>query len=108
MERACFCPASLGITSSNAYVYNYFTGKGELVSTNQSVSRKVNNGSYYIVVPVGPSGIGFLGDAGKFVSLGEKRISTLYDNGTVHATVAFAANEGAVTLHGYAPSQPVV
>jgi hypothetical protein len=107
-ETASFSPASLGITSSKAYVYNYFTGKGELVSANQSVSRKVNDGSYYIVVPVGPSGIAFLGDAGKFASLGDKRISTLYDNGVLHATVAFAANEGAVTLHGYAPSQPVV
>jgi hypothetical protein len=105
---ATITPASLGITG-NAYVYNYFTGQGTVVQAGQSLSHNVDyNGSYSIVVPVGPSGIAFLGDAGKFVSLGSKRISSLSDNGTVHATVAFAANEGPVTLHGYAPSQPTV
>ena len=31
-------------------------------------------GTYDIVVPVGPSGIAFLGDMGKFASLGKQRI----------------------------------
>lgn len=106
-QTASFTPASLGITS-DAYVYNYFTGHGTVVKTNQSFSRSVNSGSYFIVVPIGPSGIAFLGDAGKFVSLGSKRISSLSDNGSVHATVAFAPQEGTVTLHGYAPSQPTI
>lgn len=106
-ETASFTPASLGINSA-AYVYNYFTGHGTLVKANQSFSSSVNSGSYFVVVPIGPSGIAFLGDAGKFVSLGSKRISSLSDNGSVHATVAFAAKEGPVTLHGYAPSLPKV
>jgi ubiquinol-cytochrome c reductase iron-sulfur subunit len=38
---------------------------------------------YYIVAPVGPSGIAFLGDAGQFVSLGRKRIASLKDDGAV-------------------------
>ena len=58
------------------------------------------------MAPVGPSGIAFLGDAGKFVSTGDKRIVHLSDNGTVSAPVAFAANEHSVVLHGYAPSAP--
>jgi hypothetical protein len=57
---------------------------------------------------VGRSGIAFLGDAGKFVSLGRQRIPRLSDDGAVHATIAFAAGEKAVTLHGYAPVQPAV
>ena len=61
------------------------------------------DGSYFLVVPVGASGIGFLGDAGKFVSLGSQRISSLSDNGTLKATVKFAAGDGPVTLHGYSP-----
>jgi hypothetical protein len=61
---------------------------------------------YYIAVPVGGSGIGFLGDAGKIVSLGKKRIGAVTDDGTLHATVNFAAGEGGVTLHGYAPGAP--
>jgi len=55
------------------------------------------------VAPIGPSGIAFLGDAGLFASVGQKRISQLTDDGTVHATVEFAAGEQSVTLHGYAP-----
>ncbi|MFJ8603136.1 hypothetical protein ACIREM_31385 [Streptomyces shenzhenensis] len=65
-------------------------------------------GTYWVVAPVGASGIAFLGDAGKFVSHGDKRIAHLRDDGKVHATVAFAAGEGPVTLHGYAPRKPAV
>src|SRR5581483_8596508 len=85
-QLATFTPASLGI-AGHAYVYNYFTGKGTVVNAGQSFSASVGNGSYYIVAPIGPSGIAFLGDAGKFVSLGSKRISYLTDDGTVRATV---------------------
>jgi hypothetical protein len=103
-----FSPNSLGV-SGQAYVYNYFTGTGRLVPAGGTYTDTVGtNGSYYQVVPVGPSGIAFLGDAGKFVSTGDKRIAHLSDNGTVSATVAFAANENSVTLHGYAPSAPTV
>jgi hypothetical protein len=107
-EAATITPASLGIPG-DAYVYNYFSGSGTLVKAGQSLNMNVNyNGSYAIVVPVGPSGIAFLGDAGKFAALGNKRISSLSDNGVVQATVAFAPGESPVTLHGYAPSQPTV
>lgn len=107
-ESASFTPASLGFTS-DVYVYNYFTGHGAVVHADQHFTHNVNmDGSYYVVVPIGPSGIAFLGDAGKFVSLGSKRISSLSDDGSVHATVAFAKHESPVALHGYAPSQPTV
>ena len=52
------------------------------------------DGSYFLVVPAGASGIGFLGDAGKFVSLGSQRISSLSDNGTLKATVEFPPETG--------------
>ncbi len=104
---ASFTPASLGMPGS-AYVYNYFSGQGAVVQSNENFSRNVGNGMYFVVAPIGPSGIAFLGDTGKFVSLGSKRISSLSDDGIVHATVAFAAHERPVTLHGYAPSQPTV
>ncbi|HEY3992473.1 MAG TPA: hypothetical protein VGM01_06280 [Ktedonobacteraceae bacterium] len=106
-QTATITPASLGITG-DAYVYNYFSGSGTVVKAGQSFTSNVNAGSYFVVVPIGASGIAFLGDAGKFVSLGSKRISSLSDDGSVHATVAFAAGEGPVTLHGYAPTQPMV
>lgn len=107
-QPVSFTPASLGM-NSNVYVYNYFTNQGQVVKANQTFRTSVDsNGSYYVVVPIGPSGIAFLGDAGKFVSLGSKRISSLSDDGTVSATVSFANHEGPVTLHGYAPSQPIL
>jgi hypothetical protein len=89
-------------------VYDYFNREGTLVSGSDSFTEPVSGGSYYIVVPVGPSGIAFLGDTGKFVSLGRKRITQLTDDGRVKATVAFAEGEQAVTLHGYAEKPPRV
>jgi hypothetical protein len=104
---ATFVPASLGL-SGRVYVYNYATGRGALLTAGQTFYATVHGGSYEVVVPVGRSGIAFLGDAGKFVSLGKQRIPRLRDDGAVHATIAFAAGEKAVTLHGYAPSRPAV
>lgn len=104
---ASFTPASLGLPGS-AYVYNYFTGAGTLVPPGGTFSDTVSSGSYYIVAPVGPSGIAFLGDAGKFVALGKKRITHLTDTGSVRASITFASGETSVTLRGYAPSQPYV
>ena len=106
-QTATITPANLGLTG-NTYVYNSFSGRGAVIKVGQSYSSRVTDGSYFIVVPIGLSGIAFLGDAGKFVSLGSKRISNLSDNGTVHATVAFATHEGPIILHGYALSQPKV
>jgi hypothetical protein len=68
----------------------------------------VSGGSYYIVAPVGRSGIAFLGNPGKFASLGRKRITELTDDGRVKVKVAFAEGEQAVTLHGYAEKPPRV
>ena len=65
-----------------------------------------NGGSYFIAVPIGPSGIAFLGDTNKFVTRGKKRISSFSDTGLLRASVAFAAGENNVTLCGYAPSSP--
>ena len=107
-QSISFSPNSLGV-SGQAYVYNYFTGTGRLVSAGGTYTDTVgSNGSYYEVAPVGSSGIAFLGDAGKFVSTGDKRIAHLSDFGTVNATVAFATNEHSVTVHGYAPTAPTV
>jgi hypothetical protein len=64
--------------------------------------------AYFIVVPLGQSGIAFLGDRDQFVSLGKQRISQLSDNGTVRVTVQFAHGENSRTVHGYSPTAPVI
>ena len=107
-ETIAFTPAELGIASSACYVYDYFTGKGRLLRGGDRFTEPVSGGSYFIVAPVGPSGIAFLGDTGKFVSLGRKRITQLTDDGRLKAMVAFADGEQAVTLHGYAEKPPRV
>lgn len=104
-QNASFTLAEIGETGS-AYVYDYFAGSGALVKKGGQVSTGVTGGTYWVVAPVGPSGIAFLGDKGKFVAHGAKRLEQLSDDGSVHATVAFAAGEGPVTLHGYAPRRP--
>lgn len=106
-QTATFGLAELGLNQP-AYAYDYFAGTGTLVARGGSVSATVTTGTYWVVAPVGASGIAFLGDAGKFVPHGDKRIAHLRDDGKVHATVAFAAGEGPVTLHGYAPRKPAV
>lgn len=105
---AAFTPVFLGLVGS-VYVYNYFTGGGTLMDAGDTFSESVDSGpAYYIVVPIGPSGIGFLGDAEQFVSLGHKRISGLTDTGILEATVVFADGEYSRTVRGYSPSQPRV
>lgn len=107
-QVATFSPNRLGI-SGPAYVLDYFAGTGTVVPAGGSYSATVTSGSYYVVAPISGSGISFLGDAGKFVSLGRKRIAHLDQQGkAVLAVVTFASGEGPVTLHGYSASQPSV
>jgi hypothetical protein len=106
-QTASFQPSALGVAGS-AYVHDYLAGKGTLVQAGGDYQQTVTTGSYWVVAPVGPSGIAFLGDAGKFVCLGAKRITSVSDSGTVQVGVAFAPGEGAVTLQGYSPTSPRV
>jgi hypothetical protein len=102
-----FSPTTLGMAGPT-YVYDVFADSGQVLSQGEALNATVSTGSYFIAAPVGPSGIAFLGDAGAFVSLGKKRISLLTDDGTLRASVEFAAGEQAVTLHGFAASAPQV
>jgi hypothetical protein len=107
--NASFTPAQLGM-STNAYVYDYFNQTGIVVAASSSFNfttttpDAVVGGSYFIVSPVGPSGLAFIGDANKFITAGKKRISTLTDSGSLQVTVTFAASESNVTLLGYSSS----
>jgi hypothetical protein len=88
--------------TGTAYVYNFFANTGTVVNASTAHDIEAQyDGVYFIVVPVGASGIGFLGDPGKWASLGSQRISSLSDDGTLQATVKFATGDGPVSLHGY-------
>jgi hypothetical protein len=103
--RVSYTPEKMGIRGPS-YSYDYFTGTGKVLTAGQSDTRNIRGSDYTIIVPIGPSGIAFLGDAGKFISLGKKRITQLSDTGQVQIQIAFAANEGSVRIVGYAPTQP--
>jgi hypothetical protein len=57
---------------------------------------------------VGPSGVAFLGDEGKRVMLGKKRIASVSDDGSLHVRVIFAPGEETVRLHGFAAERPKI
>jgi len=77
-----------------------------VLTPTQANTDTITDTASYLVAPIGSSGIAFLGEQGKIASLGKKRIATFSDDGTLTATVSFAASEGAITLQGYAPKAP--
>lgn len=108
LGAAAFTPESVGVAGP-AYIYDYFKATGSVVAAGSRFTDTVDySGSYYIVAPIGKSGIAFLGDAGKFVSNGKKRIDTLSDDGKLDAAVTFAPGETSVVLHMYSPAKPYV
>ncbi|HEY4784081.1 MAG TPA: hypothetical protein VIH54_19830, partial [Chthoniobacterales bacterium] len=112
-KTVAFTPASLGL-HTRAYVFDYFAHKGTVLDPDKTFMESLEKESpekgyaYFIVVPLGQSGIAFLGDRDQFVSLGKQRISQLSDNGTVRVTIQFAHGENSRTVHGYSPIAPVV
>ena len=101
-----FTPAELGYTGS-VYVYDVNKQTGRLLTAMQANADTISDTAYYVVSPVGQSGIAFLGEQGKLAPLGSKRISDWSDDGMLSVSVLFASGETSVTLTGYAPSAPV-
>ena len=106
---AAVTPSALGVTSP-AYVYNYYTDSGRVADPGDNFAEPLDSAGrwYYIVAPIGPSGIAVLGDKGQFVSLGRKRVTQLEDYGTVQLSLAFATGEESRLIHGYSPTLPHV
>jgi hypothetical protein len=107
-RTATFTPAKLGL-GGPVYLYNWMSGKGHRISGDAPWTQLIHSDpAYLVVVPVGKSGIAFLGDTGKFVPLGKKRVSELSDDGVLDVTLAFASSEHSVVVQGWAQSIPVV
>jgi len=109
LNSIVFSPESTGVQSP-AYVLDYFSKSGTVVPSGAQYNDIVDyNASYYVVAPIGPSGMAFLGDTDKFVSCGKKRIEELNDYGSlVRVVIRFAPGEKHIGLHMYAPSKPLV
>jgi hypothetical protein len=89
----------LGYTGP-VYAYDYFDKRGKYVEPGEAIEFVVpDNGAYWIIVPIGASGVGFLGDATKFVSNGRNRVARILDNGTLEARIIFSAGETRMHLY---------
>jgi hypothetical protein len=109
-DEVHFSPAELGL-SGPAYVYNYFSGTGKLLNDDADFTAPLSKGAsaFYVVAPVGQSGIAFLGDKNVFVGTGKQRITSLHDEaGKLTVGIVLAQNEKSVVLHGYAAVEPKV
>jgi hypothetical protein len=92
-----------------AYVFDYFSGAGTLLQAEGVFSAPLgrNASAFYVIAPVGRSGIALLGDKGKFVGTGKQRIASLRDEaGRLTIGIIFAENESAVVLNGYSAIEP--
>jgi hypothetical protein len=108
LSQISFLAGSVGVNGP-AYVYDYFGNTGTVIQPGGEYRTLVDyDGSYYLVAPIGPSGIAFLGDSGKFISCGKKRIEQLSDNGTLRVLVRFAPGEAFVALRLYSATEPTV
>jgi len=106
-------PMDLGI-STDAWVYEPETGKGVLIPAGGTFTagfadENVKKAwSYFIVAPVGSSGIALIGDAGKITSMGRQRVSSVEESADhFTTTLAFANGEGSIMLHGFCRSNPI-
>jgi len=92
----------------DVYVYDYFGKTGWRQPATQAIVRSVDSqGSYFVMAPVGPSGIAFLGDLSRFVPASRKRVLSLVDNGQIAIGLRFKPGE-TVPIWIYATSTPVV
>jgi hypothetical protein len=108
-----FSPAAEGFPApaNGMYAYDWFAKTGQFVAAGNSLTSTcaagTNSFQYWVVAPVGASGIAFLGDLSKYISCGRQRITSLVDAATqVTATVDLEPQEDSVILSGYATTKP--
>jgi hypothetical protein len=96
-------PSTYGIAGP-AYLFDYLNAAGYPIDAGSARIVNLTTGvGYFVLAPVGATGVAFLGDKGHFVTLGKKRIPALTDSGQIDVTVSFAAGEHMRTLFGYSP-----
>ncbi|HLX69585.1 MAG TPA: hypothetical protein VKV04_08155, partial [Verrucomicrobiae bacterium] len=107
-EDVEFNGAELGLDRA-AYVYDYFAGTARRLEPHAAYSAPLDKKgtAFYVVAPVGRSGIAFLGDKGKYVGTGKQRIVSIQDQpGKLTVSVVLAENEKSVVLHGFSTIEP--
>ncbi|HUB92111.1 MAG TPA: hypothetical protein VMA74_20475 [Dyella sp.] len=106
-ERFSVTPASLGFGGTVA-VFDPIAKTLVTAGSTDTISGKLEGTdafAYRVVAPVSASGIAVLGDIGKFVSMGRKRVTSYEELAQgVRLKLAFAANDPAITVAGYSRS----
>jgi hypothetical protein len=108
--NVAFTPAQVGVPR-DVYVYDAHHRSARRLAASDAftfaLARKET--AYFVVAPITRAGMALLGDEGKFVPDGRKRIAALSDEpDRLTATVMFAPQEQSVRLFGYAPRRPTV
>ncbi len=106
-------PASMKIRRP-CFVYRPFVGKGVVLHSGETWRARIEgkrpgarNWGYFIVVPWLGKGLALVGDRGKMVPLGRKRVESVrYEKGGLQVTVRFARGEREVTLAGVSSFRP--
>jgi hypothetical protein len=106
-----FKPADFGMTG-NVFVYSYFEKTGQLLPATSACTSPVTGATagkagtdwkYYILAPLGASGIGLIGDQGKFVTFSKNRIRDFAETpSSATLSVAFGA------FDAESPDEPAV
>jgi hypothetical protein len=105
-----FTPAQVGVPR-DVYVYDARNRTARRLAASDAFTfvLAANGTAYFVVAPVSRAGIALLGDEGKFVPDGRKRVAALGDEpDRLTATVMFAPQEQSVRLFGYATRRPTV
>jgi hypothetical protein len=107
MQTVSFSPRAFGL-AGDVYVYDYFGKSGWEQPAGQAIERTVDSqGEYFVIAPVGPSGIAFLGDLSRFVTASKQRVTSFSDDGQITAALQFMPGES-VTFAMWAETAPRV
>jgi hypothetical protein len=91
------------------YVYDYVSGTGQVIDSGDTIDRQISGDAMYLVLaPIGDSRMAVVGDAGQFVTMGKKRVTSMKDDGQISMTLAFADGEQSRVITGYSPWLPAV
>ena len=103
-------PKELGITSP-VFAYDFFASNGKLIQKDETISKQLGDDqmSYEILAPVGPSGMAFIGDTGKFITRGKQRIAAIEEDANhLQTTILAAPGENEITLALYSSKKPEI
>jgi hypothetical protein len=108
--RVAFTPTQVGIPRE-VYLYDTQDGTARRLAPAEGFTFDLDPSGprYFILASVSRAGVALVGDGGKFVPDGRKRVAIVVDGrDNLTATILFALEEDAVRLFGYATRRPTV